>query len=57
MKTDQPDDYDCPWKTAVEQFSPEFMAFYFPLYFPLAHEQIDWSKEHVFQDQELREVV
>ena len=24
------DDYDSPWKDAVEHYFPEFMAFYFP---------------------------
>ncbi|MEI6067777.1 MAG: Rpn family recombination-promoting nuclease/putative transposase [Methylococcaceae bacterium] len=39
------DDYDSPWKEAVEH------------YFPEANAEIDWSKEHVFLDQELRAVV
>jgi len=47
------DDYDSPWKEAVEHYFPEFIAFYFPS----AYAQIDWSKEHVFLDQELRAVV
>ena len=47
------DDYDSPWKEAVEHYFPEFIAFYFPEAFT----QIDWSKEHVFLDQELRAVV
>jgi hypothetical protein len=25
-----PDDYDSPWKTALERYFPEFMAFFFP---------------------------
>ena len=47
------DDYNSPWKEAVEHYFPEFIAFYFPS----AYAQIDWSKEHVFLDQELRAVV
>jgi len=47
------DDYDSPWKEAVEHYFSEFMAFYFPE----AFKEIDWSKEHVFLDQELRAVV
>jgi len=47
------DDYDSPWKEAVEHYFSDFMAFYFPE----AYVQIDWSKEHVFLDQELRAVV
>ena len=27
---DTPDDYDSPWKDAVEHYFPEFIAFYFP---------------------------
>jgi len=47
------DDYDSPWKEAVEHFFPEFMAFYFPD----AYSQIDWSKDYAFLDNELRAVV
>ena len=47
------DDYDSPWKEAVEHYFSEFMAFYFPDAFT----EIDWSKEHVFLDQELLAVV
>lgn len=47
------DDYDSPWKEAVERYFPEFMAFYFPA----AHVQIDWTQGYAFLDQELRAVV
>jgi hypothetical protein len=47
------DDYDSPWKEAVERYFPEFMAFYFPA----AHAQIDWSRGYDILDQELRAVV
>lgn len=47
------DQYDSPWKDAIDQYFPEFEGFYFPY----AHTEIDWSKEHVFLDQELRAVV
>ncbi|GEM_PF-2424185 len=33
------DDYDSPWKEAVECYFPEFMAFYFPA----AYDCFDWS--------------
>lgn len=49
----QSDEYDSPWKEAVENYLPEFMAFYFPD----ACARIDWSKEPVFLDQELRSIV
>ncbi len=48
-----PDNYDTPWKEAIEHHFPEFMAFYFPD----AHSQIDWQKGHTFLDQELQSVV
>lgn len=47
------DDYDNPWKSALEHAFPEFIAFYFPD----AHRRIDWSRGHDFLDQELRQVV
>ncbi len=47
------DQYDSPWKEVIERYFPEFMAFYFPD----ASAEIDWSKEYVFLDQELRAVV
>ena len=50
---DSPDDYDSPWKEAVESYFPEFIEFYFPD----AHRQIDWACGYQFLDQELRAVV
>ena len=50
---DNNDDYDSPWKEAIECYFAEFMAFYFPL----AYEQIDWAKGYEFLEQELRAVV
>ena len=47
------DDYDSPWKEAVEQYFTEFMAFYFPE----AYTEIDWQQGHTFLDQELAAVV
>ena len=41
-----PDNYDTPWKQAIEHHFPEFMAFYFPP----AHCQIDWDKGYTFLD-------
>ncbi len=46
------DDYDSPWKEAIERSFPEFLAFYFPE----AHAGINWSHEHVFLDKELQAV-
>jgi hypothetical protein len=47
-----PDNYDTPWKQAIEHHFPEFMAFYFPQ----AHCQIDLLKGYSFLDQELQAV-
>ena len=44
--TQEPDQYDTPWKEAVERYFPEFMAFYFPD----AHAQIDWSQRYTFDN-------
>jgi len=58
MSTTQPpanptDNYDNPWKEAIEHYFPEFMAFYFPD----AHAAIDWAKQYSFIDKELRAIV
>ena len=47
------DEYDSPWKEAIEGAFPEFMAFYFPQ----AHAAIAWEAGHEFLDKELRQVV
>jgi hypothetical protein len=47
------DDYDSPWKDAVEHYFPDFMAFYFPE----AYDCFDWSLGYTFLEQELRSVI
>ena len=47
------DDYDSPWKDAVEHYFSAFMGFYFPEAFT----EIDWSKGYEILDQELQAVV
>ena len=47
------DDYDSPWKEAIERHFADFLQFYFPS----AHARIDWSQPIIFLEQELREVV
>lgn len=47
------DDYDSPWKDALERYFQEFVEFFFP---DVAG-QIDWTKRHKFRDKELRQVV
>nr|VFK12400.1 MAG: hypothetical protein BECKLPF1236B_GA0070989_103428 [Candidatus Kentron sp. LPFa] len=47
------DDYDSPWKEALEHYFPEFLA----LFFPVIHAGIDWSRRHEFPDKELQKIV
>ena len=47
------DDYDSPWKDAIDHYFSDFLA----VYFPNAFKQIDWTKDYVFLDQELSAVV
>ncbi|MGI9213333.1 MAG: hypothetical protein ACR2HF_12755, partial [Methylococcaceae bacterium] len=50
-KTRKPrqNDYDTPWKEAIELYFRDFMAFYFPE----QAEELDWSQPHRFLNQEL----
>lgn len=47
------DDYDSPWKEALERYFPECRA----LLFPAVHAGIDWSQGYEFLDKELQRVV
>ncbi|MCB0095308.1 MAG: hypothetical protein KDE46_06280 [Caldilineaceae bacterium] len=47
------DDFDSPWKNAIEWYFAEFMAFFFPV----AHQGVDWSVPVEFLDKELQQVV
>lgn len=44
------DDYDSPWKEAIERYFSDFLHFYFPY----AHADIDWGQPLEFLEQELR---
>ncbi len=46
------DDYDSPWKGLLEQYFPDFLAWFFPE----AHAGIDWARGYEFLDQELEQV-
>lgn len=46
------DDYDSPWKDALEEYFTDFMAFFFVE----AYQEIDWRKPVVFLDKELQQV-
>jgi Domain of unknown function (DUF4351) len=45
--------FDSPWKSAIETYFPDFMAFFFPQ----IHADIDWSRGFEFLDKELEQVV
>jgi len=45
-------DYDSPWKEALEQFFPAFLAFFFPKVFVL----IDWSRGYEGLDKEFQQI-
>ena len=47
------DDYDNPWKTVIEQYFREFMAFFFPS----IEADIAWERGFIFMDKELQKVV
>ena len=47
------EDYDSPWKEAIEHAFEEFVAFYFPD----AHSQIDWGRGDESLSSELRPIV
>lgn len=47
---DERNDFDSPWKEALEKFLHPFLA----LCFPTLEAQIDWSREVVFLDKELQ---
>ena len=50
MTTRDQNDYDSPWKEALERYLPDFL----PLLFPEAHAGIDWSNGYEFLDKELQ---
>ncbi len=47
------DDYDSPWKEALEHYFPEFLA----LLFAEIHAEVDWTRGYEFLDKELQQVV
>lgn len=47
------DEYDSPWKEAIETYFQECIEFFFPV----AGEGIDWKRGYTFLDKELQQVV
>ena len=52
IRSTEPDDYDTPWKEALEQYFDAFIAFFFPQ----VHASIDWESGYEFLDKELQQV-
>ncbi|WP_295544018.1 hypothetical protein, partial [uncultured Thiohalocapsa sp.] len=46
-------DHDSPWKEALEQFFPEFLA----LLFPAIQAEIDWTQGVQFLDKEFQQII
>jgi hypothetical protein len=46
------DEFDGPWKEAIEEWFEQFLLFFFPL----IHGEIDWSKGYEFLDKELQQL-
>jgi hypothetical protein len=46
-------DYDSPWKEALERYFPQFMALLFPAVFA----EINWAIPHKFLETELQKIV
>ena len=47
------DDYDSPWKEALQAYLPFFLAFFFAD----IHEDIDWSRGYESLDKEFQQIV
>lgn len=47
------DDYDSPWKSLLDRYFQDFMAFFFPT----AHADIDWASGYENLDTELQQIV
>ncbi len=45
-------DFDSPWKEILEVYFEPFMS----LFFPEAHQQIDWERGYAFLEKELRQI-
>ncbi|MEO5377412.1 MAG: hypothetical protein H7832_06480 [Magnetococcus sp. DMHC-6] len=49
----QIDEYDSPWKEILELYLREFLAFFLPI----AHDNIDWSRNPEFLDTEMARIL
>jgi hypothetical protein len=47
-----PDDYDSPWKEALQVFLPAFLDFFFPD----VHADLDWSRGYEALDKEFQKI-
>ena len=46
-------EYDSPWKEILQLYFQDFLLFFFPQ----IHAEVDWTKEPVFLDKELQQVI
>jgi hypothetical protein len=53
VTTTHTDEYDAPWKEALEVYFEAFIAFFLPQ----AHAAIDWTQPVIFQDKELQKLI
>lgn len=52
MQKDQRQDFDSPWKEALDVYFPEFMNFFFRN----IHAAVDWSRGYTFLDKEFQKI-
>ena len=52
-KINKQDDFDSPWKEILQYYFSDFMAFFFPI----AYQDIEWSRKYENLDKELQKVV
>ncbi|NEO34695.1 MAG: cytosolic protein, partial [Symploca sp. SIO3C6] len=50
---DSCNEFDSPWKEAIEEYFEDYMVFFFPFIPP----DIDWTRGYDFLDKELQQVV
>jgi len=52
MQKNQRQDFDSPWKEALDAYFPEFMDFFFPD----IHAAVDWLRGYTFLDKEFQKI-
>jgi hypothetical protein len=52
-QTNPTDDFDSPWKEALDEFLEAFLAFFFPT----IHSDVDWTRGYVALDKEFQQII